>query len=90
MTGYGSGEIIDKNCRFLKAPGLSQPHIEIIHKALDNSTGCRVLLQNKKKDGTLFWNELNLTPIKNSQGVVTHYVGIQKDVTVQEESVKKT
>src|SRR5690606_36451578 len=34
-----------------------------------------------KKDGTLFWNELYINPIKNKNGLITHFIGIQNDIT---------
>lgn len=89
MTGYASEEIVGKNCRFLQKGDTDQPQLKKIHEALANATNCRVLLKNYKKDGTMFWNELNMSPIKNNEGTVTHYVGIQKNVTLQEENRQK-
>lgn len=40
-------------------------------------------LRNYKKDGTLFWNELSIAPLLNHAGEITHFVGIQKDITKQ-------
>jgi len=40
-----------------------------------------VTLRNYRKDGTMFWNELSISPIYNEKGIVSHFLGIQKDVT---------
>ena len=42
---------------------------------------CRVQVQNIKKDGTAFWNEVSINPIKNKRGEITHYVGVHNDIS---------
>ncbi|MFC1499956.1 SpoIIE family protein phosphatase, partial [Candidatus Zixiibacteriota bacterium] len=42
---------------------------------------CVVELLNYRKDGTPFWNRLSLTPLRDETGVVTHFIGVQSDVT---------
>ena len=81
MTGYKKSEVVGKNCRFLQGKLHQQIELAIIREAIQNKTNCRVVLQNIKKNKTLFWNELSLAPITDSNGKLTHYVGIQKDIT---------
>jgi diguanylate cyclase (GGDEF)-like protein/PAS domain S-box-containing protein len=81
MTGYTKAEVIGKNCRFLQGKFRDQDGIAIVAQAIKNKKKCRVLLKNVKKDGTFFWNELSLSPIMDSAGQLTHYIGIQKDMT---------
>ncbi len=38
-------------------------------------------LRNYHKDGSLFWNELSITPILNEEDGITYYIGVQKDVS---------
>jgi predicted signal transduction protein with EAL and GGDEF domain len=40
-------------------------------------------LRNYRKDGSMFWNELSISPIYDIEGSVTHFIGIQKDVTAR-------
>jgi len=42
---------------------------------------CKVVLKNYRKDGTSFWNELAISPVRDSSGVVTHFIGVQSDIT---------
>ena len=42
---------------------------------------CRVELLNYRKDGTTFWNDLSISPVTNAAGDVTHFIGVQTDVT---------
>jgi diguanylate cyclase (GGDEF)-like protein/PAS domain S-box-containing protein len=81
LTGYGLNEISGKNCRFLQAGERVQPGLEPLRQALHERHEARTILKNFRKDGTPFWNELYLSPIRDRTGNVTHYVGIQNDVT---------
>ena len=81
ITGYSTPEIFGKNLRFLQGSDRDQPELERLRTALKNQESCAVILRNYRKDGTLFWNELNLSPIYDERGNLTHYLGIQNDVT---------
>ena len=81
MTGYSSSEVIGRNCRFLQADLRDQPALAIVREAIERGEPCIVTLQNFRKDGSLFWNELSLSPIHDSAGRLTHFLGIQKDVS---------
>ena len=81
LTGYSKEEILHKNCRFLQGHDKDQKDLIKLRKAIKNNESCLVTLRNYKKDGTLFWNDLYITPITNDQGLVTNFIGIQNDVT---------
>ncbi len=83
MTGYSRGEILGKNCRFLQGTDADQPGIREIRQALGAGTGCTVALRNYRKDGSVFWNELVLSPVHDDRGQISHYIGIQKNITEQ-------
>jgi len=80
-TGYEKEDFMGKNCRFLQGDDRGQAEIEIMSKAVKKGEDCSVILRNYKKDGSLFWNEISITPIYNSKRVLTHFVGVQNDVT---------
>lgn len=86
MTGYSSSEVCGRSCRFLQGTDTAQPAVAMIREALNDATDLRVVLRNYRKDGTLFWNELYLSPIRDLSGKLTHFVGIQNDVTLQAEA----
>ncbi|MDX2254728.1 MAG: PAS domain S-box protein [Pseudanabaenaceae cyanobacterium bins.39] len=88
ITGYTKSEVIGLNCRFLQSDDLYQPEREIIKAAIQNGTSCHVVIRNYRKDGTLFWNELSISPIFDRDGNVTHFIGIQNDITARKESEK--
>ncbi|MBK8501694.1 MAG: SpoIIE family protein phosphatase [Saprospiraceae bacterium] len=86
LTGYRIDEVLGKNCRFLQGPGTEQKSVNQIRQAINQGLGCTVELLNYRKDGTPFWNRLSITPIKDASNIVTHYVGIQSDVTELKET----
>ncbi len=81
MTGYSSEEIINRNCRFLQANHKIQRNLLEIKDAIQNAKNCLVTIQNYRKDGSMFWNELSISPVFDFEGKLTHFIGIQKDVT---------
>ena len=85
MTGYSSREVLGKNCRFLQGEDRMQPSIEVVREAVKNGESCVVMLRNFRKDGSLFWNEFNMSPVRDNGGVVTHFIGVLKDVTARVE-----
>lgn len=83
LTGYTAAEALGRNCRFLQGTDTNQPEIAVLHAAFANGESCMVTLRNYRKDGSMFWDELSLTPVRNAEGKLTHFIGIQKDVTAR-------
>ena len=81
ITGYNKTEALGLNCNFLQNHDKQQKAIDIIKHGLDNNKKTQVELRNYKKDGTLFYNLVNISPVYDQNKNVTHYVGIQKDIT---------
>ena len=81
MTGYTATEVIGKNCRFLQGKDRDQPELAKLRDAIEARREWRGTLRNYRKDGSMFWNELSLFPVFDAQGRLTHYVGLQVDVT---------
>ena len=81
LTGYNRDEIIGKNCRFLQGTDRNQEGIKEIRKAIKEGTSCRVQIRNYRKDGSMFWNEVSINPVRSHEGEIAHFVGIQNDIT---------
>jgi diguanylate cyclase (GGDEF)-like protein/PAS domain S-box-containing protein len=81
LTGYPESEILGRNCRFLQSDETDDETVREIHRAIDDERPVSVRLLNERRDGTTFWNELSITPIRNADGEVTEFVGFQRDVT---------
>jgi len=81
LTGYTAEEVIGKSYHMLQGSDTEQPEIAVIRTAIAKAQGCVVTLRNYRKDGTMFWNQLSISPVHNAEGVLTHFIGIQKDAT---------
>ncbi len=81
ITGYDPEDVLGRNCRFLQGTDQQQPGLETIRQAVRQGTEAKAELRNYRKDGSLFWNELYIAPVKDQQGRLTHFIGIQTDVT---------
>lgn len=81
MTGYKADEIIGRNCRLLQGPDSQPEALASIRSALREVRECHVTLRNYRKDCTPFWNQLFIAPVFNDQGQLTHFVGVQNDIT---------
>jgi diguanylate cyclase (GGDEF)-like protein/PAS domain S-box-containing protein len=81
ITGYLREEVLGRNCRFLQGNDLDQPELEEIRQALRESRGGYAVLRNYRKDGSMFWNELFVSPVHDEAGRTTHYIGVQNDIS---------
>ena len=81
LTGYSADEVIGRNCRFLQGPQTSSADIDEVRAALSGECEIEVELLNYRKDGTTFWNQLAISPVKDEHGKLVYYFGSQKDVT---------
>jgi PAS domain S-box-containing protein len=81
LTGYNQEEIIGHNCRFLQGEDRDQAGRYDIIEAMKNHETVEVTLRNYKKDGTLFFNRLKITPLLDRKQRVIYYLGVQYDIT---------
>jgi len=86
ITGYSSEDVLGENCRFLQGNHSNYAAIDEIRRAVLEGTECHVELQNYRKDGEFFWNELSIAPVYTSKGYLTHFIGIQADITKRKQS----
>ncbi|AQZ93472.1 PAS domain-containing protein [Halopseudomonas phragmitis] len=89
LTGFKAEDILYQDCRFLQKDDRDQPGLRNIREAIRAGRPCREVIRNYHKDGSLFWNELSITPVFNEADQLTYFIGIQKDVTVQVEAQQR-
>ena len=81
ITGFRRAEVLGRNCRFLHSNAQEQEGLDTLREALREQRECQVVLLNHRANGEAFWNELSVAPVRDRHGFVTHFVGIQKDIT---------
>lgn len=83
VTGYPASEVLGRNCRFLQGPETDSSAVGRIRDAIAGERECVEEILNYRRDGTPFWNRLSITPVRDETGEVTHFIGIQSDVTAR-------
>jgi diguanylate cyclase (GGDEF)-like protein/PAS domain S-box-containing protein len=81
ITGYSADEVLGRDPALLMGEDQRQIGAHDITAAIREQTQGSAVLRNYRKDGSLFWNELSIAPVRNDQGQVTHFVGIINDIT---------
>ncbi|HYZ61623.1 MAG TPA: EAL domain-containing protein [Acetobacteraceae bacterium] len=89
ITGYASADVLGKNCRYLQGSDRLQPEIAQMRAAIASRAEVSVMLRNYRKDGRMFWNQLQMAPSGPPDGAPTHYIGIMQDVTQVKETVER-
>ncbi|CAM6050063.1 unnamed protein product [Sphagnum compactum] len=89
MTGYSPKEVIGRNCRFLQGPETDPEDVRKIREALQMGRNFCGRLLNYKKDGSAFWNLLTITPIKDDDGKILKFIGMQVEVSKHTEGKKE-
>lgn len=79
LTGYTENEIIGRNCRFLQGEKTDRATTQKIKEAIAERKKLTVTLENYRKDGSTFWNRLNIEPV-TVEGRL-YFIGTQTDIT---------
>ncbi|MDP2432400.1 MAG: PAS domain S-box protein [Pseudomonadota bacterium] len=86
ITGYSAAEIIGKDYCLLEGPLTDTRQVDRIRQALKNGTVFSGEILHYRKDGGTFWNELTISPVRDEQGQLTHFVGITRDITERKQA----
>lgn len=77
LTGYTLDQVLGRNCRFLQGPETDPKSVEKIRKAVETGNDMSVCLLNYRVDGTTFWNQFFIAALRDANGNITNYVGVQ-------------
>jgi PAS domain S-box-containing protein len=80
LTGYSREQVLGRNCRFLQGPDTDQRMVDVIRRGVAKGEDTSVCLLNYKADGTTFWNQFFVAALKDYQGNIVNYVGVQCQV----------
>ena len=83
ITGFTQEETIGRNCRFLQGSEHDQEGVSQLREAIKSKKPVEVTLKNYRKNGELFYNHLNMTPLFDSHGNILYFLGVQYEITEQ-------
>jgi len=81
LSGYDYDEIVGRNCRFMQGEETDPETVAEIRTAIDEGEPVSTVLRNYRNDGTMFWSQLSIAPVRDETGAITNFVGFQEDVT---------
>ncbi|WP_083886991.1 GAF domain-containing hybrid sensor histidine kinase/response regulator [Nodosilinea nodulosa] len=81
ITGYTEAEALGQNCRFLQRSDRHQPGLDTLRQAIAEGKDCTVEVINYRKTDQPFWNQITISPLYDPEGQLTHFVGIQTDIS---------
>jgi len=81
ITGFSAQDVIGRNLESLHGNSQDQQNIEEIRAALRDKREGHALLRNYRKDGTGYWNDLFIAPVQDENGVISHFVVAQYDIS---------
>ena len=80
LTGYGAAEVVGRNPRFLKSGQQDPAFYDDLWRTITAGQTWRGELTNRRKDGTLYPEEMHITPVRDPAGVISHFIAIKEDV----------
>jgi diguanylate cyclase (GGDEF)-like protein/PAS domain S-box-containing protein len=87
LSGFRLDQVLGRNCRFLQGPETDTAAINRMRQAIRDGSECReTLLNYRGEQRTPWWNEVFLAPVKDENGQVLQYIGVQNDVTARVEA----
>lgn len=89
VTGYSFKEVIGKNPHILSTGHTSKTEYKNLWKTISSGENWHGEFKNKKKDGSIFWENAIITPVKDAEGIITNYIAIKEDITEKKDQEKR-
>ena len=86
VTGYTASEAYGRNPRFLQSGLTNKKLYEDLWRTISAGKEWRGEIQDRKKNGEIFWESISISVVRNLEGEITHYVGIKEDITARKEA----
>ncbi len=85
ITGYAPHEILGRDASLLEGPLTDRDDLNLLARTVQRGGELKITLHNYRKDGSLFHNKLSVSPVRDAQGEITHYINVIEDVSGQVE-----
>lgn len=85
ITGYAAHEILGRDASVLEGPQTDREDLDLLARTVQRGGELKITLRNYRKDGSLFHNKLSVSPVRDAQGEITHYINVIEDVSAQVE-----
>jgi diguanylate cyclase (GGDEF)-like protein/PAS domain S-box-containing protein len=89
MCGYPAAALLGANLRMLQGSDRDQEARTRLAEAVRQGQQARVLIRNYRPDGSLFWNETLIQPVRSPEGTLTHIIGYHRDASERLKSAEQ-
>ena len=89
ITGYGAAEALGKNPNLLSSGKQDQAFFQRLWETILAGKVWHGEMVNRRKDGTLYMEEMTITPMKDGQGEITHFIAVKQDITERKQMEEK-
>ena len=89
MCGYPVTALVGTNLRILQGADRDQEARVRLAEAVSRGEPARVLVRNYRPDGSLFWNETVIQPVRNGAGKLTHFIGYHRDASERQKVAER-
>ncbi len=86
MTGYTANEVVGQNVSILRSGENTKREYEDLWKTIKSGKEWRGELHNRRKNGENYWASTSIKAIKEDDGVIRHFIGLQEDITRRKEA----
>jgi PAS domain S-box-containing protein len=85
ITGYTSDEVTGQNPSILKSGFLSQTVYKEMWETISSGKEWQGIFPNRKKNGEIYWESANISPVFNNRGQIVNYLAIKEDITKEKQ-----
>ncbi|MHC4456121.1 MAG: PAS domain-containing sensor histidine kinase, partial [Planctomycetota bacterium] len=86
LTGYSLDEVIGRNPNILKSGETPREEYERLWDTISSGGEWRGEFHNKKKNGELYWESASISPVRDLDGVITHFIAVKEDITERKQT----
>lgn len=89
ITGYTKADLMGVSCAILQGSGTNPETVRELRTALNAGQSFHGEILNYRKDGTTFWNELSVNPVRDGEGELIQFVGVQRVISDRKSAAEK-